>query len=181
MKRDAQSSAVQTGERTACAVDQSIREKIAEALDLFRAHEERLRNDPGVWGLLENLEHRLAATRRIMKERKVVDTCKWCDEEAGGSCCAVGIENRYSSLLLLINLLLGVTLPGERAQADSCYFLGTGGCCLKARHVLCVNYLCKRLTETLSPDDLHALQAVAGEELDTGFIVHEVVKKIIRG
>ena len=51
---------------------------------------------------------------------------------------------------------------------------------LKARHALCVNYLCKRLTEALSPDDLHLLQGAAGRELDTGFFVYEAVQQIIR-
>jgi len=180
MKREASSSMMRTDDTAACAADRSIKEKITEAQDLFRTYEARLRGDPGLCSLLESLAGNVAATNRIMKKLEVVKACKWCEEEAGGSCCGVGIENRYSSLLLLVNLLLDVTLPQKREQADSCYFLGTGGCCLEARHVLCVNYLCRKLTEALSPEDLNVLQAAAGVELDTGFFVYEAVNEIIR-
>ena len=105
--------------------------------------------------------------------------CKRCDEEEGGSCCGAGIENRYPPPLLLINLLLGQALPAERCFANSCFFLGTDGCMLMARDVLCINYLCTGFQKSLAHEDLVRLQTVTGEEMETVFRVHEAVKQFL--
>ncbi len=114
-----------------------------------------------------------------MRAFGVARACKRCEEQEGGSCCGAGIENRYDPLQLLINLLLGVSLPVRRRFRDSCHFLEPDGCSLKARHVLCVNYLCTRLQQSLSVDERSTLQAILGEELDTGFILHEALRKTL--
>ena len=155
----------------------SIEEKIEEARVLHGAWADRLRRDGGIRDLLARLEQNIQASMKAMRALRVVQACKWCEEQEGGSCCGAGIENRYDPLLLLINLLLGVSLPDRQKYLDSCYFLETDGCCLKARHVLCVNYLCKKLQQALSTDELNTLQAIVGEELDTGFTLHEAVRK----
>lgn len=154
----------------------SIEEKIEEARALFEALEGRLRDDSRVRDLLCRFEENVRASKQAMRALGVVAACKWCEEQEGGSCCGVGIENRYDSVQLLINLLLGVCLPDRHAYPDSCYFLQDDGCCLSARHVLCVNYLCAALKQTLSQEDLVALQTIVGEELDTGFALYEAVK-----
>ena len=155
----------------------SIEEKIEEARALHEALADRLRRDGRIRDLLVRLEQNTQASMQAMRAFRVVQACKWCEEQEGGSCCGAGIENRYDPLQLLINLLLDVSLPDRQKYPDSCYFLETDGCCLKARHVLCVNYLCKRLQENLSKDELETLQAIVGEELDTGFALHEAVRK----
>jgi len=153
-----------------------IEEEIKAAHALFAAWEGRLREDGRISGLLKRLEENVHASLQAMHALGVVQTCKRCEELEGGSCCGAGIENRYDGLQLLINLLLHVSLPERHTYTDSCYFLQATGCCLKARHVLCVNYLCRKLQRTLSPDDMVALQAIAGEELDTGFALYEAIK-----
>lgn len=154
----------------------SIEEKIDAAYALFEAWRVRLQEDVRVGALLERLDDKIRASLRAMQTLYVVQACKRCEEQEGGSCCGAGIENRYDPLLLMINLLLGATLPDRRTYADSCYFLHAQGCCLKARHVLCVNYLCSKLQRAIAPDDLIALQTVVGEELDTGFALYETIK-----
>ena len=155
----------------------SIEEKIEEARALYGAWGDRLRRDDRVRDLLARLAQNVRSSMQAMHALRVVQACKRCEEQEGGSCCGAGIENRYDPLQLLINLLLDVSLPDQQTYSDSCYFLDTDGCCLKARHVLCVNYLCKKLRETLSEDELNTLQAIVGEELDTGFALHEAVRK----
>jgi hypothetical protein len=114
-----------------------------------------------------------------MAEVGIVAECRRCEEEEGGSCCGSGIENRYDLELLLINLLLGASLAEHADRAKSCRFLGERGCTLVARHVLCVNYLCARLRETLSPGQLSLLQDSSGEELETEFFLHEAIKRFL--
>jgi hypothetical protein len=155
----------------------SIEEKIEEARALYEAWAGRLRRDGRIRDLLERLEKNIQASMQAMRAFRVVQACRWCETQEGGSCCGAGIENRYDPVQLLINLLLEVSLPDRQKYPDSCYFLEIDGCCLKARHVLCVNYLCKKLQENLSKDELNALQVIVGEELDTGFALHEAVRK----
>lgn len=155
----------------------SIEEKIEEARALYEARGSLLREEVGIRDLLTRLEGSIRASTEAMHAFRVAQACKRCEELEGGSCCGAGIDNRYDPIQLLINLLLGVALPDRRKVPDSCYFLETDGCCLKARHVLCVNYLCTRLQQSLSAEERNALQAVLGTELDTGFILHEALRK----
>ncbi len=138
-----------------------------------------MNRDLRVRNLYERLKGNLEASRDVMLEFGVVDACRRCDEEEGGSCCGAGIENKYNPTLLLLNLLWGVDLPDARASANSCFFLGKYGCGLKVRHVLCVNYLCLPIQKKLEGDRLIRLQTTVGDELDTVFLLHETVKKIM--
>lgn len=155
----------------------SIQEKIRIARELYERWGAALgRNEP-IQQLLGSLREKARASSESMRELGVADECRRCDQEEGGSCCGAGIENRYTVTLLLMNLLLGGDLPDVRRYKDSCFFLGESGCRLKARHILCVNYLCLRIQKKLPPDDLIDLQNVAGEEMDMVFIIHEAIKK----
>lgn len=154
-----------------------IEDRIREALALCEASAGRLRRDDRIRDLLDRLEKNIQESMQAMRALRVVQVCRRCEEQEGGSCCGAGIENHYDRFQLLINLLLGVCLPAEHEYADSCYFLQADGCCLKARHVLCVNYLCTKLQRTLSQEDMIALQTIVGEELDTGFVLYEAVRK----
>lgn len=155
-----------------------IQEKLALAHQLYSTWGSVLLKDTYIYGLLEKLKQEVNRAKKTMRMFGIVDICRHCDEEEGGSCCGAGIENRYTLMLLLINLLLGEALPKERYKTSSCYFLNENGCGLIARHVLCVNYLCSKIKQTLPPDDLIRLQSVEGEELHTLFMLHEAIKKV---
>ena len=160
--------------------DHTVGDRVREARALYREYKGVLLDNPQVSELLNRVAGGVAASREVMLRGGVVAACRWCEEEAGGSCCGAGIENRYGAHLLLMNLLLGAVLPDRRARTESCYFLGESGCLLKARHVLCVNYLCEKLRRDLAPDVLRALEVASGVELETGFLLHEVLKKLTR-
>jgi hypothetical protein len=162
------------------SADLSIQKRIEQAQTLYAAWEDSLRQDPSIRTLLQRLNTNIENTWKAMRELGVVEECKRCEEEEGGSCCGEGIEDRYDAVLLLINLLLGVSLPVQPHIESSCYLLGKNGCILKARHVLCVNYICEKLKNTFTPDKLITLQEIAGEELETLFILYEAIKKWIR-
>jgi hypothetical protein len=159
---------------------QSIQEKIEQAHYLYGACGDLLKQDPSIRTLLSKLQNCLENTEESMLKLGVVTECKLCEEEEGGSCCGTGIENKYDVVLLLINLLLGASMPIQLQDENSCYFLGENGCTLTSRHVLCVNYICDKLQKKLARDELITLQNSAGKELDTLFILHEVIKKRIR-
>jgi len=158
----------------------TIEEKIAMAQDLFRNWGDALRQDTTVGSLLESLRQRIELSGKAMVEVGVVAACRHCEEVEGGSCCGAGIENRYNTTYLLMNLLLGGILPEKRLSAKGCFFLGATGCTLLARTVLCVNFLCLGIQKILLPEELIRLQTITGDEMDTGFLLHEAVKKCMR-
>jgi hypothetical protein len=158
----------------------SIYEKIEQTHELYSACGDSLRQNRSVRTLLNTLQECIENTKDSMLKFGVVAECKHCEEQEGGSCCGTGIENKYDVELLLVNLLLEASLRDQQPGQNSCYFLGEKGCTLRARHVLCVNYICEKLQKKLTREQLIELQTCAGEELDTLFILHEVIKKRLR-
>jgi hypothetical protein len=158
----------------------TIHEKIEQAYNLLEICGSSLAEDPLIRALLKKLRDCIENTTQSMLNLGVVAECKNCEEKEGGSCCGVGIENKYDVVLLLTNLLLGGSLQNQEPIGNSCYFLGKNGCKLTARHVLCVNYICNKLQNKLTGDDLIALQTCAGEELDTLFLLNEAIKQQMR-
>jgi hypothetical protein len=156
-----------------------IREKISEAQDLFAIWGGSLRKDPQIIFLLNSLDKKIAASGKAMDACGISSACMCCDQEDGETCCGAGIENKYTSRLLLINLLFGNALPENRLRSNSCFFLSENGCSLKVRLVLCVNYLCLKIQRLLPAKELTSLQQTTGEEMDEGFILEEAVKKFI--
>jgi hypothetical protein len=99
----------------------------------------------------------------------LVKACRTCEEQEGGSCCGRGMEDHYDGVLLLVNLLLGAAIETEWRDAESCLFLGPTGCRLPARDHICVNYLCVKISERISPPALAEMRRRQGRELDTLF------------
>jgi hypothetical protein len=157
-----------------------IEEKIELARKLHQVNGAALLQDPSIHGLLEQLEQNLRNSTSALLELDIVETCKRCDEKEGGSCCGAGLENKFDVYLLLINLLLGVSLPDDHRRPDSCYFLTETGCMLKVRLFLCVDFLCTKILNGLTHEDLIGLQMISGEELVTGFKLYDAVKRFIR-
>ncbi len=158
----------------------SIQDKIKLAQNLNLLWKDTLRKQSHINTLLEDLERCIRISRESMLEFRIVEICKRCDQEEGGSCCGAGMENKFDTFLLLMNLLLGVTLPEQHLRAGSCYLLTDKGCMLKVRLVLCVDFLCDKILDGLSVQDLRSLQKISGEELIIGFRLYDAVKKFMR-
>lgn len=152
-------------------------------------HAQRLYDDSALWllqdertyNLLDSLKKCINASSTKLKETGISDICRRCDREEGGSCCGAGLENRFDRWLLLINLLMGVEVPRKPHDPQSCRFLGKTGCLLMAREVICVNYLCRSITERIYPEEIRALQEKEGNELNTLFLLKEHIKNLLAG
>ena len=162
------------------SINHPVVEKIAWAQSCYQAGRALFLKDDIIAALLAEFELAVKASSSKMVAIGVVDLCRECDREEGGSCCGKGLENRYDVWLLLINLLLGIPLPQERRQADGCFFLGEKGCLLMARHVICINYICKKITNGVRPSALNALREMEGEEINCLFMLHERIKSVFR-
>ncbi|OPY12383.1 MAG: hypothetical protein A4E69_02248 [Syntrophus sp. PtaB.Bin138] len=160
--------------------DSPILQKINTARELYAVWHADLTQDREIAGLLSSLKEAAGRSFSVMVDLGVVAACMRCEEEEGGSCCGAGIENRYSPVLLLINLLLGKSLPDHRKIPRSCFFLGERGCTLWARHILCINYLCSKIQGMLDHEALAVLQSTTGKEMDILFAVNEAIKKRLR-
>lgn len=161
------------------SLDSPIEEKVSWAEACFKAIGPELREDRVVSALLSEMKNAVAGSRRAMAATGLIEICRECEENEGGSCCGADLENRYDGLLLLINLLLGAELPKGRRDEKSCFFLGDRGCGLSARHVICVNYLCKKAADRTAPEEIMALRAREGVELETLFRLHERVRNAV--
>jgi hypothetical protein len=150
------------------------------ARELYEKWGDALSKNPEIANFLAELKRNKEASIRTMLDLDIIATCKHCDEKEGGSCCGAGLENKFDVYLLLINLLLGVSLPDYHLRPDSCYLLTESGCMLKVRLVLCVDFLCQKILNTLTRDELIRLQTISGDELITGFKLYDAIKQFMR-
>ena len=163
------------------SISSPIEEKIAWAEACYQKSGTQLLGDKTVANLLDRTERAIHASHAEMKKTGIIALCEECEQEEGGSCCGAGMENRYDGRLILINLLLDVNIPQTRRDSKSCYFLGEEGCLLQARHVICINYICRKITDRIDPIKINALREKEGEEVNLLFLLHEHVKKSLKG
>ena len=160
-------------------LNSKIEDKISWAKNCFKEKKSTLSDDKETGELLVRLKKAITASREEMKDIGLVEECRQCEEKEGGACCGAGIENRYSSILLLINLMLETSLPLEPYETNSCYFLNDRGCSLTAKQVICVNYICNKVSDKIPPEKLARLREKEGEELNLLFLLNERIKMVL--
>ena len=158
------------------SLESPVEQKISWARDVFHRLKHDLLGDPVLAGKLSMLKEAALQSRSEMARLGIGNYCRACEEEEGGSCCGAGLENHYSAALLLLNLLLDMELPRTREDPKGCFFLSKAGCRLLARHVLCINYLCGRITSRMSAQELGALREKEGIEVGLLFAAHERIR-----
>lgn len=155
----------------------SLELKLLWANRVYELSGEAILRAPAIKSLVAAYEDAIARTWSAMRSMNVVSHCTDCALNDGGSCCGKGIEDHFDIPLLLINRLMGVELPVRRWNEHGCWFLGPRGCLIKARHTICVNYICKRLQSSLSQEAVIALSQAMVNETDAGFRLEEAVKR----
>ena len=157
----------------------SLEARHAWAQEQHRLYGARLCEDEVVDRLLAELRAHVVASRESMAGAGLVENCRACEEEEGGSCCGRGMEDHYDGVLLLINLMLGAVIEKEWRDEESCLFLGSTGCRLPARDHICVNYLCMKMGERLSSTAVAEMRKRQGCELDTLFRLTDHITKLL--
>ncbi len=155
----------------------TITEKISWAENVFSRFGAKILEDEDLSRLLHSYRAAITESWACMRQSGVSRVCWHCAVHEGGSCCGKGIEDRFDGVLLLVNLLLGGRLPLSRWDPEGCWFLGEQGCTIPARHVICINYLCRRITDRVPPDSIRMLQGRIGQEADRAFFLEEALKQ----
>lgn len=157
-----------------------IEEKIAWAKNCYRQRGGDLLRDEEIEILLKKLREAIHDSHSEMVRAGIMEFCRLCEEKDGGSCCGLGLENRFTGIILLINLLLGHSIPSRRYDPSGCFFLGKKGCTLLARQVICINYLCKKITDRVDPQKITSLREKEGIELGLLFYLNELIKQKLK-
>ncbi len=150
--------------------------KLRWAKRLYDSIGKQLLSDTHVSNLLKKYKECIYKTWEAMQKAGVVRECTRCALQDGGSCCGSGIENKFDVINLLINLLYGVNIPEKPFDPTGCWFLGENGCLIFARHVICVNFMCKRLYSVLNEEDIKKVQKAMEKETEAAFILEEYIK-----
>ncbi len=156
--------------------DHPIEKKIKWAKRIYSEYSHHLLQDKTICALLEKYRQSIEENWQVMADTGVVKECTSCALQDGGSCCGSGIENKFDVVNLLINLLMGVELPSQPWDPTGCWFLGEKGCLITARHVICVNFICKRLYDALDSQSIHRVQAAMQKETENAFLLEEYLK-----
>ena len=156
-----------------------VAHEIISANRLYNAFGHSLLQDEKIRTLLAQLDQQIEETQKALVASGIARECADCAVNGEGTCCGKRTGYKYDSVLLLVNLLLGREIPMQQQDPDSCYFLTREGCILRARHVICVNFICPRLSRNIQPQILIEVQNTAGKELDTLFLLEEYIKKKI--
>ena len=162
------------------SIDSPIIDKIRWAKNCYQVKGELLLKHTHINKLIAQFKKAILISHMIMNHIGITEECEECDKNGGGSCCGAGIEDKYSGTLLLINLLLGCKLPEKRIDPKSCFFLGKAGCVLLSRHTICINYICKNITNRINQEKITKLREKEGIELEFLFQLNEEIKKILR-
>ena len=158
---------------------ETIDEKISMARALFDRKGALLASDNTVRALVAQYDSALTDTFSCMKELELGALCFRCATSSqGGGCCGRGIDEWYDHYLIIMNLMLGVTLPEKRHDPSGCFFLGPSGCTIRARYHFCVNYLCHRIHENRGRDELSRLAAVSGRELYISWLLEMRLREL---
>lgn len=159
-------------------MDEEIIKKIKWAEAVYGQYKETILTEKTIKDMAADLKQIIEKRKSYMLLCGVSKLCRECDINEGGSCCGRGMEARYDEWLLLINLLLGCKLPRKRREPNSCLFLERDGCLLKALHVICINYICKKIEVRISKAKLSHLRDIEGHMIATTFGLHEYLMKV---
>jgi hypothetical protein len=154
-----------------------IEQEIKEARALYSMFGDSLRREREFAEGIQKYAAAISKTYAQMARRGITEACSTCSSKPAGSCCFQGAEEWYDHVTLLINLLMGVEIPGTREVLGGCLFVGSKGCKLFARNAFCVNYLCPNLAASMGEAEKRKLLSVSGKELLCGWELEKSLRR----
>jgi hypothetical protein len=157
-----------------------IEQEIKEARALYSMFGDSLKRQREFAEGVQKYKASVSETYAQMARRGITEACSTCSSKPAGSCCFQGAEEWYDHVTLLINLLMGVELPGTREVLGGCLFVGSKGCKLLARNAFCVNYLCPNLAASMDEAEKRKLLSISGKELLCGWELEKSLRSWLR-
>ena len=74
------------------SINRPVKERIAWSESCFQSSQDLFFEDEKIAGLLVEFKSAVKASRQKMDKSGVVDLCRECDQEEGGSCCGKGLK-----------------------------------------------------------------------------------------
>ncbi|NCO53452.1 MAG: hypothetical protein COX16_13995 [Deltaproteobacteria bacterium CG23_combo_of_CG06-09_8_20_14_all_51_20] len=145
-----------------------IRVAIEKARRLEIEFGAELRKDAAISSFIEDYRAALVVSREVMERSAMIELCSACAAKTPGGCCFMEVEQWYDPVLLLVNILLGCSLPGIRELPGNCIFLGERGCRISGRYHFCVNYLCDTLKREIGGEMMEKVMSASGLEILKG-------------
>lgn len=158
-------------------ITKDIVHNIKLAYNLFEALDTQFQNDEEFRTLLQKLDKNIDTTHHYMDMYGISDECADCSLHGKDTCCGKRTGFQCDPIILFLNLKLGYSLKVQGPSPHLCSFLSVNGCTLRVRPILCVNFICKRLRDNIPHQNLVQLQTVAGEELNTLFLIENTIKR----
>jgi len=155
-------------------------EKLRRVKDFFYRYQEALARDETLNTLLERYRKAFEDTQAAFVRAGIDRLCAECGKTTK-VCCGLGMELYCEDALLVLNLYLGYKFPEKRLKDHWCFFLREDGCSLLVRPLLCRNFFCDELQESLPHEELVRVQEALGPEAEVLFALLERVKVLCPG
>jgi len=159
--------------------EEVFRQTVAEVQRIFPRIREHLERDRALAVLLKDFRKALALSEEAYRITGAYRICAECAAREESTCCGKDMELHVSRELLIVNLLLGVSLPRERTFPKGCFFLVPKGCALVARPLLCRNFFCPWFRDRFPHRSLVFLQEAQGKEADLLFHLEIHLKNLL--
>ena len=153
----------------------SVEQKRANAHKIFKNMGTELANLPKIKEKLADIITLSEALNRQMAAMTMFSLCASCGQKKGGGCCSAYMSNETDSILLLINLLLGVDVRKQRDDAFECCYLGNKGCTLQVKPMFCLNYNCRQILTGNSPEVIVELEKAASAVLRAQYGLEQIL------
>lgn len=158
----------------------SFRIKLLTAKKLYQENGNSLRADVLVCQGLAALELKAQELQEQMAALKLAPLCISCSVKPGGGCCSLFMADENDAVLLLINLLAGLTIDIQKDDGFECYLLGARGCILRFKPMFCLNYNCHAIKTHTNAAALSSYMAATGELLQSQWQLETLILAYLR-
>ena len=146
----------------------SITDKLRVARRLYQQHGPRLLQNRDITDTLESLQHKANDLDEQMLAMGMGARCSACAARVDGGCCSSYMAGNTDGIVLLINLLLGISItPAD--NGEECCYLGPRGCIFTIKPIFCLNYNCSHIQQEATKEELKNL------EIRTGALLSEQI------
>ncbi len=146
----------------------SIEQKLSVARQLYQEHGRRFLQNRAITDALEALKRKAADLDEQMSAMGMGVRCSACAAEVNGGCCSSYMAGNTDAVVLLINLLLGITIKPVDNREECCY-LGKMGCIFTIKPIFCLNYNCSHIRQAATTEEIKTL------EIQTGALLSEQI------